>query len=216
MMKVYQGLNDIILHLIFAFLLLEEHLPHRLPVPHHPGVLCEVRDDGHRVRSLLIICLHHLHQLERGLGTEFVPPECCVVCADRNGILWSIVNYSSKVSRESPINRPRWLWRSHINWVSAINMRPNTAVDYRLLRKRNIRKEKKRRRELSLILKPIRSEWKQNWLICCQKKIWEENKILVWKCLARCQNWAKTKLTNKLTDDHKATQGERERESLMS
>ena len=41
-------------------------------------------------------------------------------------------------------------------------MRPNTAVDYRLLRKRNIRKEKKRTRELSLILKAIMSEWKQN------------------------------------------------------
>ena len=137
MMMVYQGLTDIILLIICVFLLLEENLPQGPPILHHPGspgVLGKVRDDGHRVRGLLFICLHHLHQLERGFGTESLPPECCVVCADRNGILWSIVNYSSKVSRESPINRPWWLWWSHINWVSAINMRPNTAVDYRLLK----------------------------------------------------------------------------------
>ena len=91
MTMVYQGLSGIVLHLIFAHLiLLEENLPQRPPGPHYagpPGVLGEVRDDGHLVRSLLFIRLHHLHQLERGLGTEFVPPECCVVCADRNGIL---------------------------------------------------------------------------------------------------------------------------------
>ena len=86
MMMVYQGLSGIILHLI----LLEENLPQGPPGPHHrgpPGVLGEVRDDGPRVRSLLFVCLHHLHELERGLGTSSIPPECCVVCADRNGIL---------------------------------------------------------------------------------------------------------------------------------
>ena len=112
-MMVYQGLRSIILHLI----LLGENLPQGPPGPHHPGppgVLGEVRDDGHRVRSLLLVRLHHLHELERGLGTEFVPPECCVVCADRNGTLCSLVNYSSQVPRESPINRAWWLWWSHI------------------------------------------------------------------------------------------------------
>ena len=162
MRMVYQGLGGIVLHLhpiIWLILLLEEDLRQGPPAPHHPGppgVLGEVRDDGHRVRSLRFICLHHLHQLERGLGTEFIPPECCVVCADRNGILRSIMNYSSQVSRESPINRAWWLWWSHINRVTSINMRSNTTVDYRLLK---IEKYK-RTEELRWISKAVRIEAK--------------------------------------------------------